>query len=529
MVDELKNPDLVNPASEAQVTPEQTPSNPPASPDTAPTQLKAQRVLATSNVSTWLEDGDRSPETLKGLLDKYLEAVQFTDPSITPENIADAITYATGEGAKTPDRKISPIPSNIAERIRALRALKESKKSINVAAVNVGGTNTATTIATVQNGDITLTGLDKKSFRRSEETGRPIQCVDHVDYWERTIPAEFIEKLKAMTEAKEAQLAIEIAVAAPVKDGYVLHMSDKAAFEKNPLAPLNEAESRDVGEDRSQYPTVAQSFSKFLEGKGIKIPPESIFTGENDTINIVMGTPDQAYETMEGENADAYKGIGGIVVGTGFNVCAFHHSGTGYNFEIGHYELPQPCKLDEEVSQDGVVDIESCVSGKVLGNVLKAAINELTDKDSNLGQAIQSMDKDTLNALIFTMAFDSNSENIPDELSHPNNISLKEHYLLTELCSRFADRVTKYLTAVLEGISISMVGDIVFSREGSVIDNNQWLADRINEETGKHTLANPLPISVTNRTSQGLRLHNLPPSFYGAIFDAAAKAYLARR
>jgi hypothetical protein len=523
MVNELKTPDLEVQISGGEEAPE-TSTNPPP-PDTVQTQLKAKRVLAATAVRTKLEGGWCAPEALDATLDEYLEAVQFTDPNITPDNIAAAITYATGEGTDKSNRKISPVPSNIAARITALRELKESGKLINVAAVNVGGTNTVATIAAVQNGTITLKGLDKKSFRKQEEIGKPIQCVDHVDYWKRTIPSEFIEKLKAMTGNEETQLAIEIAVAAPVKDGYVLHMSDKASFERDPLAPLNEGESRKVGEDRSQYPTIAQSFSKFLEGKGIKIPPESIFTGENDTINIVMGTPDQAYETLQ--NQETHNGIGGIVVGTGFNVCAFHHSGTGYNFEIGHYELPTPCQLDKEVSPDGLVDIESCVSGKILGNVLKAAIEELTSKDSNLGQAIRAMDKDTLNALIFALAFDSNSDEIPLELNVPK-ISLKEHRFLTRLCSKLTERVVKYLAAVLEGISATMINNITFFEEGSVLERNPWLNGAINRAIGKRSLATPSPVTITNLTSQRFT-DNLPPSFFGAIFDAAAKAYLARK
>lgn len=529
MVNELEKPSSTDTvkedriAPEAQATPEAS-ADPLPPPDTTPTQLQAKRVLAATAVRTRMEEGYCNPETLNKLLDEYLEAVQFVDPSITPGNIATAITYAIGEGAGKPDRKISPVPSNIAQRIQALHELKESGKPVNVAAVNVGGTNTVATIATVQNGAITLEGLDKRSFRRQEEIGKPIQCKDHVDYWERTIPSEFIEKLKTMAGAKEAQLAIEIAIAAPVKDGYVLHMSDKAEFEENPLAPLNEAESRAVGEDRSQYPTIAQSFSKFLEGKEIKIPPESIFTGENDTINIVMGIPDQVYETLQ--SPEIYDGIGGIVDGTGFNICAFHHSGVGYNFEIGHYGLTQPCQLDKEVSPDGV-DIESCVSGKVLGNVLKAAIKELTSEDSDLGKAIQSMDKDTLNALIFELAFDSTSEEIPDKLSL-HRIGSKEHRLLTRLCSKLTNRVIKYLTAVLEGISTAMVGNITFFEEGSVLERNSWLAGVINRTMGRRILTDPPQTQIINQTSRRL-VNDLPPSFFGAIFDAAAKAYLVKK
>lgn len=521
MVDELDKQDLEQQEGpEAQATPEAS-ANPPPPPDTVPTQLQTQRILAATAVRTWLEDEDQNRETLTGLLDKYLQTVQFIDPNITPCNIAAAITYATGEGSKDPNRKISPIPSDISERIQALHALKESGESINVAAINIGGTNTATTIATVQNGEITLKELDKRSFRKPGEEGQPIQCTDHVDYWERTIPSEFVTKLKTMTETGETQLAIEIAVAAPTRDGYIDHMSDKAVFERDPLAPANETESRKVGEDRSQYSTIAQSFSKFLEGKGINIPPESIFTGENDTINIVMGNPRITHEILQ--HPDLCNGIGGLVCGTGLNVCAFGDNGRGFNYEIGHFELEQPCQLDREVSPDGV-DIECCVSGKVLGNVLKAAIRDLANPESNLRRVIESMDKDTLNALIFKLADDGT--NIPEQPSTP--LSQNEKALLAELCLQFAMRAAKYLAATLEGISTSMAGDIVFLKEGSVIERNLWLSDEINAITRKHNLESPYLPEIVNETSQEINISTLPQSFYGAIFDAAAKAYLAQ-
>ncbi len=239
-----KDPEVAEAQPPNKETAEQTePTETLEAPDTASTNSDAQVVLAEGAIVELLDikEGDEKSErhAMKQAVNNYLRAINFIDESINIPKIVEAIRYATNEGAEASDRAISPIPSNIHDRIEALGELAESGEKINVVAVNVGGSNTETTSSEVQNGQITnQRNLGVKSFRGVGEEGVAINCSDHVDYWERTIPVEFLINLVSLVREGESQVAIEVGVAMPTrKDGRIDHMSDKATFESNPLAP----------------------------------------------------------------------------------------------------------------------------------------------------------------------------------------------------------------------------------------------------------------------------------------------------
>jgi hypothetical protein len=505
------------PQNHAAPKPDQ-PSSPDVEEGRGAVQLPAQGMLAAQAIIDSPDNIEEQP--LKDLVDKYLKIVQFTDPGFTEDAVDRDIHYAIQEGASAADRMISPIHSNISQRMKALARLRESGSSTCVAAINIGGTTTNTTLAEVTREKVTLREVETASFRKAEEAGRPIECEDHLDYWERTIPAGFIEKLKRiLEEGKEGsttRFTVEIAVPVPTKDGRIVHMADKAAFKRNPLAPVSEAEARSIT-DPLVYPTIASSFSEFLESKGISIDLAKISMGENDTINIILGQSEIAANLLGKTN-----GVGGGVDGTGFNACAFNKEGDGYNFEAGHMRLRTACKLDDAAHKEAgmVPSVEGYVSGKILGNVLKAAIRELTPTEgSSLRTFVESMDKDRATALIFGLTYGTTQE----DLSRLNG---KETILLREVCSRFVERAATYLAAVLEGVSRSMGGDIVFLKEGSVFDKNPEFVKRINEIARREILVGAPPVHTENQTGKELDVQSLPPSFYGAIYEAAAKAFM---
>jgi hexokinase len=219
----------------------------------------------------------------------------------------------------------------------------------------------------------------------------------------------------------------------------------------------------------------------------------------------VLGNPAVAAEIME-----SGKGIGGVVNGTGFNACNFNICGYGHNLEIGHLKLGTKCDLDREVSEKAgiALDIESCVSGKILGNVLKLAVSELAYSTS-LCELIDSMDKDKLNALIFSVGFGGA---LPEEFS---SLSEGEKTILIELCSRFAERAATYMAAILGGISRKNNG-VRFLYEGSVFEKNPAFVASVNQKCGG---AQPILINSPKKGH--------PLSFFGAIYDVTAKSTLA--
>ncbi len=263
---------------------------------------------------------------------------------------------------------------------------------------------------------------------------------------------------------------------------------------------------------------MAESFSEFLEDHEIHISPELIYTAENDTVGIVLGRHQETKEAF-----DNGKGIGGVVVGTGFNVCAYGPDGKGFNFEIGHLGFENPCRLDQEASKIAgmELDVESCVSGKILGNTLKLAISKLTREDSELRKKIESLGEGeeglkALNALIFRVGLDEYLS-IPREL---HGMSENEEILLQQLCSEFAKRAQWYLFSVLRAVSIKMGESIDFIREGSVVSKNPKLVERFNKYYSSRGVT---MINLDDSQPES----NSSPSTDGVVLDAAAKAYLA--
>ncbi|MFA5792287.1 MAG: hypothetical protein WC897_00255 [Candidatus Gracilibacteria bacterium] len=445
----------------------------------------------------------------------YFEKARFVDKGLTPEKIEAVVRYATGEGIDAEDREISPIPSDITERMDALEAFEASGEEAYVATVNIGGSNTTANLTTVKDGKITLKNSQNLSFRNEKEReGTPIQCIDHLDFWRRVIPSDFLQALKELTTDDLNNMAIEFAIPFPIKDGHVIHCSDKVACNKNPLGPLNDREAR---KGEGTYPNITQSVLEFLRTEGINLISDKTHTGDNDTINGALGMYQEASRILDEKGA-----VGFVICGTGFNIAIFKkvanadgtYSIKGYNLEMGHFRPEEPCALDVDVNAQAktVDDIESCVSGKNLGNVFKMALTELTNPNSGLRKFIDNLSKDDANEMIFRFGIDET----PLEGQQFNALTENEKTLLKIVCKQFVERVIIYFLAVFQGISASTGHDAVFLKEGSVFDKNPKLVAEINRRAGRGIISMATP-----------KTEGMTPSSSGAVFDALAKSKIA--
>ncbi len=461
--------------------------------------LKARnKMLAYLNGSS----KDLDVETLH----RFMDDVGFNLDTSPIEDISEPFRRALDGERGEETKGFSPAVTDVSKYLSAKDSLEGSDTEKFVIGLSVGGTNVKSGVAKVAKGIVDITDMDTKNLKTFANADGVIEGETEEDFWKILLPENFLNWIRtAIAKGETPSLALTLgypmAMISGKADGRITHLAGKAKFPA--MAPFDADEAAQSG--GGDYPTVAESFCRYLSGNGIELDLANVAVSPNDTVSAAFA------------NGPTF------INGTGTNACVITADGKVINTELGHFKGMDVSLLDTVVASP--VDFEKLVSGKTLGDIFKYAVAALLGDRNALSQKLLAMSNEEACELLFSVYPSTNGRLV-------RQFNEKEILFLWNVALFFVERATKFIARIGKAIEDATGEKSTYAIEGSVFAKNPDFVAKINDaftEYGgmQRLLENrQLPVNEETMSTFG---RDLDGSFvgtfvYGACVDEAARS-----
>lgn len=473
-----------------------------------------RRDRVRNKIHQFLLDGKScDTQTLSNYLDEIFERGHFVDKGVSSNIIATQ--FKTALAAKDSKIKgLDPVKIPLRDYISVVSAPENTElRNIEkeVFALSFGGSNTK-----IGGGNVSLNGgLELETFYQ-KEIGKDDDCrvfETSNDFWRSLFTAEALENLRERF-IENPNLIFSVTPCSPVEmtsrsDGHLQHFSEKFRCEE--LAPYDPEDASNF--DTVEFPTMAESLSKFFFSEEINLKTEQIVVSPNDTVSTAFAFASR-FKDFRIKNLQE---IAALIDGTGCNIFILD-SQTGFNMECGEYTGIRPSKLDTTICGNAKSDFDSLVSGNLMGDTFRLAIRALSGSHNPLSKKMIRLDNKAANKLIFSLAY-SETGSTGNGLSF-NGVyfSSEEVLFLSLVAKKFTDRASTYLAEMLKAMEKVFGKDLVFFTEGSLLTKNPKFVEEITQKAGKEGqdfLLSERP-RVTNNAGENM-MEDVDASFVGTF------------
>lgn len=454
-----------------------------------------------SPLLNYLDSADDTKELYIVALHQFMNDVGFKLDEKPVETISDTFRRALdgerGEGVNG----FAPAVTNVSQYLRAKESLECSDSKKSVIGLSVGGTNAKAGLAEVSGGIVDIKEVESKNLK----TDSMPEGKTESDFWKTVLPKNFLNWIKSVLDGGETPnvsltLGYPIAMIPGKADGKIMHLAGKGKFPAMAPFDANESEATTT----SAYPTIAESFCRYLAENEIELDQSCVAVSPNDTVSAAFA------------NGPTF------INGTGTNACVITADGKVINTELGHFEGMDSSLLDTVVASP--IDFEKLVSGKILGDIFKYTISVLLGDDRSLAQKLQAMSNEEACAFLFSLyPADSNL--------HAGEFTQEERLLLWNIALFFVERASNFIAKIGKGIEDATGQKSTYAIEGSVFTKNPFFVSKINEAFrsygGTQSLLEhrQLPVSEASNERFGEELDGsfVGTFVYGACIDEANK------
>lgn len=441
-------------------------------------------------VKSALRDGSPSE-----LLDRRLEEVfgpEFHLGDVTAEQIAEDLRHERGGFSPIPTPSVPPV-------IAALQ--RDRKMKSRVLALNAGGTSEQVGLSETTSDNVHILDLQEQQVAHA-----PCKSAD--EFWEMHFAGAAEAHLR---EADPAEATIVIGLAFPIHtfedpetgrtDGHVIHFADK--YDAEALGPRNAREA--AGRLRGNGDPIAliASAREYLYRRtGKRFRRITLAPNDTNTAEIAFCTTPRA----------ADRKTGGLVCGTGFNICS-----GDTNFEAGHYiggfHYSTLDRIANALRGGGANDVECLCCGKIMSDMFLVAVRNcgaerLTKKVTGLS----GKDRDIL---VFDLAYGRKPKVELDPV---------EFHILRFIAVKALERAEAALALMLSAVHRAKGTRVIFG-EGSYVRKEPAFTAGVNRrihthETnlGEDLLAiEPLPVTFATPELQERHHNSLASSYVGSV------------
>jgi len=417
---------------------------------------------------------------------------EFTVGDVTVNEITTDLLQERGGFSPVPTPSVPPV-------IAALQ--RDRRSASHVLALNAGGTSEQIGYANATSEHVHIENLQTRKMENA-----PCHSTD--DFWNLHFPADTIRQL---AQSDPERTTIVVGLAFPIQtfedantgrtDGTVIHFADK--YDAPVLGPRNALEAASRKNEKGQHQPLIHSLRSFLkQHTGKRFLRISLAPNDTNTAEIAFCTSRRA----EGRKT------GGLVCGTGFNVCS-----GDTNFEAGHYvgrfPFSMPDRIANALEGGGANDVECLCCGKILGHAFLVAIQNCGL--GGLTEKIKTMSEKERDIFIFSLAY-NRAPAVP--------LDTVEEYIARTIATAMIARAETSLALMLAAIHSAKGTEVIFG-EGSYVRKEDAFKTMVNRKIRAYCphlqsdllAIEPLPVSFASEEQEHEHGNNLAASFVGSV------------